>query len=139
MMVARVQVRDCIQRVAGVWPTLRKRDTMRDEIGRAIMAHADRLEVSDLDAGVDTLIRTARAQQDDGGPASPPGPGEVLGCILAARRDRLAGERGSATERDTSAQDSGRTCRRPNCGAVLMWLPSEGAHYCDGCRTVTYA
>ena len=33
-MVARVQVRDTVQRLAGVWPTLRKRDTLRDEIGR---------------------------------------------------------------------------------------------------------
>lgn len=138
-MVARVQVRDCIQRIAGVWPSLRKRDTMRDEIGRGIMAYADRLEPADLDTGVDMLIRTARAQQDDGGPASPPGPGEVLGCILAARRDRLAGVRGSAAERDTSAKDTARACRRSGCGAPLMWLPSEAAHYCDKCRTVTYA
>jgi hypothetical protein len=139
MTVARVQVRDCIQRLVGVWPTLRKRDTMRDEIGRAVMAHADRLMPGDLDAGVDMLIRTARAQQDDGGPASPPGPGEVLGCILAARRDRLAGTTPSAADRDTSAKDTGRTCRRSGCGDILMWLPSEGAYYCDKCRTVTYA
>lgn len=139
MMVARVQVRDTVQRIAGVWPTLRKRDTLRDEIGRALMRHADTLDPVDLDEGVALLVQTARVQQDDGGPAAPPGPGEVLGCVLTAKRQRVMAARGPAADRPTSVQDGGRTCRRSGCGAPMMYLPSEGAYYCDGCRTVTYA
>lgn len=140
MMVARVQVRDTVQRLAGVWPTLRKRDTLRDEIGRSLMRHADNLDPVDLDEGVAMLVQTARVQQDDGGPAAPPGPGEVLGCVLSARRARVMAARGPAAERPTSAQVSTRTCRRTGCDArPMMYLPSEGAHYCEGCRTVTYA
>lgn len=139
MALARVQVRDAIQRLCGVWPSLGKRDALRDEIGRAIMQHADTLDLADLDAGLSLLIRSARVRQDDGGPALPPGPGEVVGCILTARRDRTSRARGGAADRDTSARDTGRACGRNGCDGVLMWLPSEGAHYCDGCRTVTYA
>lgn len=139
MMVARVQVRDTVQRLAGVWPTLRKRDTLRDEIGRALMRHADNLDPADLDEGVTLLVQTARVQQDDGGPAAPPGPGEVLGCVLSARRARVSAARGPAADRPTSVQDTTNTCTRNGCGHALMYLPSEGAYYCDGCRTVRYA
>lgn len=138
-MVARVQVRDTVQRLSGVWPTLRKRDTLRDEIGQALMRHADNLEATDLDEGVTLLVQTARVQQDDGGPAAPPGPGEVLGCVLSAKRARVMAARGPAADRPTSVRDAGRTCRRGGCGSPMMYLPSEGAYYCDGCRTVTYA
>ena len=148
-MVARVQVRDTVQRLAGVWPTLRKRDTLRDEIGRALMRHADNLEAADLDEGVTLLVQTARVQQDDGGPAAPPGPGEVLGCVLSAKRQREADERDkvraedwgtTSTKRAPSVEVSQRPCsHRGGCGRRLVYLVPAGAYYCEGCRTVTYA
>lgn len=149
MMVARVQVRDAVQRIAGVWPTLRKRDTLRDEIGRALMRHADTLDPVDLDEGVALLVQTARVQQDDGGPAAPPGPGEVLGCVLTAKRQRVQGEREKlraedwgtkATDRAPSVERTGKPCNhRGGCGRVMVYLVPEGAYYCEGCRTVRYA
>jgi hypothetical protein len=88
-MVTRQDVwEDCVQRMMGVWPGLRKRLDLQREIGAAVMRHAQRLTVNDLTKGMDTLMGRARTQQDDGGPAAPPGPHEVIGCILAAYRAR---------------------------------------------------
>ena len=149
MPVAKPQVRDTVQRLVGVWPTLRKRDTLRDEIGRALMRHADTLEAADLDNGVSLLVQTARVQQDDGGPAAPPGPGEVLGCVLSAKRARVSSERdkmraedwgGKSVKRAPSVEQSQRICRhRGGCGRMMLYLVPESAYYCEGCRTVTYA
>jgi hypothetical protein len=77
-MVTRAEVREGITRLIGIWPTLARRDALRQEIGKAV----------DIGKGLDDLIARARAQQNDGGPAAPPGPHEVLGCILAARDAR---------------------------------------------------
>jgi len=136
-MVARVQVRDTVARIAAVWPRLAsdKHYGLRQEIGGAIMRHADALDLSDLEEGVAMLISSARAQQDDGGPAAPPGPHEVLGCVLAAKRARLADARGGAATRDTSARVTALDCRRASCKGSLMWLPVEGMHYCRDCNT----
>lgn len=87
-MVTRQQVREGITRLVGVWPTLARRDALRQEIGHAIMRHAERIDPVDIRQGLDDLIARARAQQDDGGPAAPPGPHEVVGCILSAARVR---------------------------------------------------
>ena len=87
-MVTRTEVREGIARLVGVWPTLARRDALRQEIGEAVMRHAGRLDPVDIRQGLDDLIARARAQQDDGGPAAPPGPHEVVGCILSARDAR---------------------------------------------------
>ncbi len=88
-MVTRAEVRAAIGRMAGVWPALARRDAMRQEIGNAVMRHADKLQPDDLARGMDELLARARGVQDDGGPASPPGPHEVVGCILRAKDERV--------------------------------------------------
>ena len=88
-MVTRSDVRDVITRMTGVWTRLKSNDELRQEIGHAIMRHADRLEPDDLREGVDAVMMNTRAQQRDGGPAVPPGPHEIIGCILAARERRV--------------------------------------------------
>jgi hypothetical protein len=89
MTVTRREVMDgCVYRMVGVWPGLRKRVDLQREIGAAIMRHAPRLTVEDIAQGMDDLVGRARTQQDDGGPAAPPGPHEVVGCILTAARAR---------------------------------------------------
>lgn len=79
---------DCVQRMMGVWPGLRRREELQREIGTAVMRHAHRLTAADITKGMDALVSRARTQQDDGGPAAPPGPHEVVGCILSAARAR---------------------------------------------------
>ena len=88
-MISKADVHDTVDRLAGVYARLRKADELRQEIGQALMRHAERLEVADLYAGTTALIESMPTRQADGGPSSPPGPHEVVGCILTAKRARL--------------------------------------------------
>jgi hypothetical protein len=71
-MVTRETVRQAVERMVVVWPVLSGRDAMRQEIGAAVMAYADRLEPEDVERGTSLLIRTSRTAASDGGPAWPP-------------------------------------------------------------------
>lgn len=88
-MITKADVRDTVDRLAGVYARLRKADELRQEIGQALMRHAERLDVADLHAGTTTLIESLPTRASDGGPASPPGPHEVVGCVLIAKRARM--------------------------------------------------
>ncbi len=88
-MITSADVKESIDRLAGVFPRLRKEDALRNEIGRALMCNADKLEVSDLHAGCTSMIESMPALQPDGWPTAPPGPHEVVGCVLTAMRARL--------------------------------------------------
>ena len=88
-MITKADVHDTVDRLAGVYARLRKADELRQEIGQALMRHAERLDVADLHAGITALIESMPTRQADGGPSSPPGPHEVVGCILTAKRARL--------------------------------------------------
>ena len=88
-MVNKAQVRESVDRLAGVYTRLRKADELRQEIGQALMRHAEKLEGADLHTGVTALIESMPTRQRDGGPSAPPGPHEVVGCILTARNARL--------------------------------------------------
>ena len=88
-MITKADVHDTVDRLAGVYARLRKADELRQEIGQALMRHAERLDVADLDAGTTALIESLPTRASDGGPASPPGPHEVVGCVLTAKRARL--------------------------------------------------
>lgn len=133
-MIERDHVRHAIERMATVWPVLANRAEMRDEIGRAVMAYADRLEVSDVENGTSLLVRTSKTAAKDGGPAWPPGPSEVTGCILRARADRLDAVRRPDGPMNTGPQRVvGRTCR---CGGLLDYLAPERVLRCDVCRAV---
>ncbi len=99
LVITRDDVRRGIQRLVGVWPPLARRDALRQEIGESVMRHAERIDRVDIQHGLDDPIARARARQDDGGPAAPPGPHEVLGCILSAARAR---DLADITARDVS-------------------------------------
>lgn len=88
-MITRADVQESIDRLAGVFPRLRKEDALRNEIGRALMRNAEKLEVVDLHAGCTSMIESMPALQPDGWPTAPPGPHEVVGCVLTAHRARL--------------------------------------------------
>lgn len=92
MAITRNDARDVVTRLAGAYKQLRRDELMRDEIGQALMRHADKLTTLDLYAGCTTLIESLPSRSNDGGPATPPGPHEVMGCVLQARRDRVRDE-----------------------------------------------
>lgn len=72
-----------IQRLRVLWPVLNSRDQHTQEIVAAVMRHAHRITADDVRAGFDEAI--------EGAPTSgwPPGPHEVIGCVLAARERRV--------------------------------------------------
>ena len=133
-MVSRETVRQAVERMVVVWPMLGSRDAMRQEIGEAVMAYADRLEPEDVERGTSLLIRTSRTAANDGGPAWPPGVNELTGCILRARADRM-----SATVRDDGPEVTGprpvagQFCKR--CGEQIAYLPPERSLACTCCRS----
>lgn len=134
-MLSRGDVRQALERVAVVWPLLSSRDAMRQEIGESIMGYSEVLEPSDLDAGVSLLIKMHPTAAKDGGPAWPPGPNEVTGCVLKARQERLErAPRPPEEERVGPREVIGRHCHR--CKSALLYLPPERLLYCDGCRSV---
>ena len=102
-MITEQNVRDTVDRLAGVYTRLRKADELRQEIGNALMRHAERIEVADLSAGCTALIESMPTRQADGGPSSPPGPHEVVGCVLTAQRERM---RDAPAIRQTLAQST---------------------------------
>lgn len=71
-----------IQRLRVLWPALNSRPETTDEIVRAVMRYSQRLVPSDIHTGFDRVIEAS--------PTSgwPPGPHEVVGCVLQARRER---------------------------------------------------
>lgn len=134
-MLTRGEVRQAIERMTLVWPLLSSRDGMRQEIGDALMGYAEALEPSDLEQGVSLLIRSQPTAAKDGGPAWPPGPNEVTGCVLKARADRV--ERlPRPPEPDSTGPRLviGRVCLR--CAGPVVYLPPERVLYCEGCRSV---
>lgn len=134
-MVEKAIVRHAVERMVVVWPMLGNRDQMRREIGEAVMAYADRLEPSDVEIGTTLLIRSSKTAADDGGPAWPPGPNEVIGCILKARADRME----AIAERDAGPVVTGPrrvVGKRCRCGGPVDLLAGEGVLRCDTCRAV---
>jgi len=75
-----------VGRLQSLWPALKTRHDHRQEIERAVLRHQSRLTVSDVTHGFDEVIAAC--------PTSgwPPGPHEVLGCVMSARLRRVNGE-----------------------------------------------
>lgn len=88
-MVNEQDVQQAVKRMQSVWPRVQTTPGFRAEVVAAVMRHASKLELPDLTDGIDNLIGSRPAAQDTGWAAAPPGPHEVVGCILTAQRARL--------------------------------------------------
>jgi hypothetical protein len=134
-MVTRETVRQAVERMVVVWPMLGSRDAMRQEIGEAVMAHAERLEPQDVERGMTLLIRTSRTAANDGGPAWPPGVNELVGCILSTRADRMNAAVPDEGPVVTGPRPvAGRFCK--SCGEQVAYLPPDRSLACTACRAV---
>lgn len=74
-------------RLRALWPVLETKPEHLAEIGKAVMRHESRLTPEDVSHGFDQVIQQSPTT------SWPPGPHEVLGCILRerdARRHELA-------------------------------------------------
>lgn len=132
-MIERDQVRDMISRMVDVWPSLRNKDALRNEIGEAVFRDRARLEPSDLNRGCDLLLKTFPTTANDGGPAWPPGPREVVSAVHQARSDRITvGNR--RRDNGSPRKIAGRVCKRHGCHGELSLV--SNVLWCDNCRSV---
>jgi len=88
-MINQQDVEQAVKRMQSVWPRVQTTPGLKAEMVAAVMRHAEKLQPLDLAAGVDSLIESRPAAQDTGWAAAPPGPHEVVGCLLAARATRM--------------------------------------------------
>ena len=131
------EIRDAIlaefPRLRALWPGLNSKPDVLTEIGKAVMAHAAKLTPEDVARGFDDVIQAS--------PTSgwPPGPHEVVGCVLAAAGERRESERASRRRHEFESmaparyEVAGPPC---SCGAPVVLLREERALYCDACRRV---
>jgi hypothetical protein len=81
-MNIRDSLREQITRLRVLWPVLNTRPEVTAEIEQAVMRYEPRLVDADIQRGFDTVIELS--------PTSgwPPGPSEIVGCVLQAASDR---------------------------------------------------
>ena len=118
-----------LARVVTIWPVLKGKPEVVDEMRRAILRHATKLDAEDIRSGVDDCIANS--------PTSgwPPGPHEVVGCILIRSTDRRRGAKaGMVREQMPHEQVVGRMCVK--CAGPLSLIPDERVIYCEECNLV---
>jgi hypothetical protein len=129
----REAISDEFSRLRAIWPGLNRKPEVLAEVGKAVMAHADKLTPEDVARGFDAVIQAS--------PTSgwPPGPHEVVGCVLAAAGERRENERTARRRDDFESmaparyEVAGPPC---SCGSPVVLLRDERALYCDACRRV---
>lgn len=114
-----------------MWPAARNNDEYQQTVKEMLVAKSNTLTGDALSEGYRMLVRSARTSRDDGGPAWPPSPGEVMGCVLTAARDlspsRPLPRRGLRRVR-------GHVCRK--CSGPVDFHPGEEVLHCAPCNTV---
>ena len=125
-MINQQDVEQAVKRVQSVWPRVQTTPGLKAEMVAAVMRHAGKLEPADLAAGVDSLIESRPAAQDTGWAAAPPGPHEVVGCLLTARVTRMQNAPAVRTSlapgtRDKMRQGLPITAQEANAREV--WVP----------------
>lgn len=117
-----------LERLKNLWPTLKNKPEVLEEIRHAITKHERRLESSDVAQGFDDVIQKS--------PTSgwPPGPHEVIGCILGVANQRVINtktrDRGPAGHPEVA----GRYCSK--CQGPVVLLASDRFIYCGPCNLV---
>ena len=127
--VIEVELARQVERLRVLWPQLRKSSGITDEVEAAVMRHARRITADDVRLGFDDVV--------EGSPSTgwPPGPHEVVGCILAASKSRKRSTDGHEPERELPRIEVvGRQC--PACGKALELMPPERVIMCTACGTL---
>lgn len=117
-----------IQRLRVIWPTLNAKQAITQEIHDSVMRHSAKLTEEDVRKGFDIVIESSPSR------GWPPGPHEVIGCILRAAGDRRSG---SVIEREKVVPQRevvGRQCTK--CGGPVNLLRSERLIHCQSCNVV---
>jgi len=115
-----------VQRLRVLWPALNGRPEVTDEIRRAIMRHEGKLNASDVVTGFDTVI------SDSPTSGWPPGPHEILGCIMRASATRRMDA--PAPQYPPRTELVNQQCSK--CGGAVALIPNERVIYCGACNLV---
>jgi hypothetical protein len=117
-----------LERLQNLWPTLKKKPEVMDEIRQAIIRQERRISAADISDGFDSVIEKS--------PTSgwPPGPHEVIGCILHASSQRFIATKSRADGPSGLPEIAGRYCSK--CQGPVKLLAQDRFIYCDGCNLV---
>lgn len=117
-----------LTRLKNLWPTLKNKPEVMEEIRRAVIKQERRLQLSDVEQGFDLVIEKS--------PTSgwPPGPHEVIGCVITAANQRLINSRSDYTGPAGIPEVVGRYCQK--CDQPVKLLAQERLLYCDACNLV---
>jgi hypothetical protein len=77
-------VREQITRLRVLWPTLNGRSEVTAEIERAVVRYEGKITPIDVEIGFDKVIELSPTT------GWPPGPNEIVGCVLQAAASRKA-------------------------------------------------
>lgn len=69
-------------RLRALWPVLETKPEHLNEIGKAVMRHEEKLKPDDVTRGIDRVLQECPTT------GYPPGPHEVLGCVLREAQAR---------------------------------------------------
>lgn len=69
-------------RLRALWPVLETKPEHLNEIGKAVMRHEEKLKPEDVTRGIDRVVQECPTT------GYPPGPHEVLGCVLREAQAR---------------------------------------------------
>lgn len=119
-----------LKKMEGMWPILRNNEEHKEAIVLLLNERASHVGPDDLTAAYRLLVTNARTSNKDGGPAWPPSPQEVLGCVLSAHRERKADVKITIPYYGPR-RVAGRVCRRCQSGLTLF----ENVLYCESCRS----
>lgn len=94
MSAIQAETAEQIARLRVLWPVLNQRPEHTQEIVKAIARHEHKLAVDDVVVGFSNAIENAPTN------GWPPGPHEVLGCIIKAAEVRKATHTGARSRRN---------------------------------------
>lgn len=127
----REMIEGFIKRLESMWPILRNNEEHKKAIAMLANEKASSASEDDLNHAFRLLLANHKTSNKDGGPAWPPSPHEVLGCILSAQRERKANVK-IAVPYYGPRRVAGRVCRKCN-GTLTLF---ENVLFCEECRSV---
>jgi hypothetical protein len=130
-MVESEQIGILVGRVVAMWPVAKNNAEYQSTLREMLEAKSSALTPDSLAEGYRALVANTKLSRADGGPAFPPNPHEVVGCCLAAVRNKAQG-------RDLPKRGlrkvKGRVCR--NCQGPLNFMPGDDVLHCPACNAV---
>jgi len=135
-MIERDDVLYLVDRITGMWPVIKNNEEHKKAICDLVWEKRNIVNEHDLNDGYRTLIANSRTSRADGGPAWPPSPSEVLGCVLASASKRKASDPAPARDSGALRRVAGMLCVRPGCHGPIDFIPSESTLWCSKCNSV---